>query len=164
MDPRPRRLLLAAVLGAPLNAPGADGIIAARLVVKTPGDAYAIMIATHTQLVANPVSRASLSYDVERDFLPLSRLTDSHAVVGCIRRSRCGRLREVQEYSRARPGGAVVRAPSMAFQLFTEAVGQATDAMAITPRPSSARELTDAIRTEQASFAREMKRRGIAPQ
>ena len=264
-------------LGQPIvidARPGADGVIAAQLVAKSPGDGYTIMASTHTQLVANPVARAKLAYDVERDFVPLSLLTDHHVVVAVHPSVPVRSLRELRDYSRARADGLIVGASSITFRLVTEAVAYATGAdlrhipyngmtpafnavvaghvevaaldasvaldairggrlralaigaskrlailpdvptfseagypvldeplwvamvapaglpepvaerlraaihralaspdvrdrlvaMAITPRPSSGKEMAESIRAQQAAFAREMKRLGITPQ
>jgi len=65
-------------LGQPIvveNKPGAGGAIAAEFVAKSPPDGYTLLIASNTQLAANPSLFKTLSYDPVKDFAPVARMT-----------------------------------------------------------------------------------------
>lgn len=118
-------------LGQPIvidARPGADGIVAAQLLARSPADGYTVMAATHTQLVANPKVHRKLTYDVERDFVPITLLTDHHVVLVVHPATPIRTLRELRDYSRRKAGGMNTGASSITFQLVTEAVGEATGA------------------------------------
>jgi len=117
-----------AELGVPIvidPRPGADGIIAAELVAKSPADGYVVMAATHTQLVANPVTRANLPYDVERDFLLLTLVTDHHFVLAVHPSLPAHTLRELRDVARSRPGGVDTASPAITFRLMAAALADA---------------------------------------
>jgi tripartite-type tricarboxylate transporter receptor subunit TctC len=57
---------MAETLGQPIvveNKPGAGGAIAAEFVAKSPPDGYTVMVASNTQLAANPSLYKQLSYN-----------------------------------------------------------------------------------------------------
>lgn len=54
------------------NRPGAGGIIGTDMVAKAPPDGYTILLGTIGPIAINPHLYKKLSYDVERDFAPIS--------------------------------------------------------------------------------------------
>ena len=54
------------------NKPGADGIIAAQEVMRSPADGYTFMLGTNTATVAVPSLRPNPPYDPFKAFTPLS--------------------------------------------------------------------------------------------
>lgn len=119
---------LQAELGQPIVVdprPGADGIIAAELVARAPADGYVVMAATHTQLVANPVVRTNLSYDVERDFVPLTLLTDHHFVLAVHPSLPARSLRELADLARSRPGCIDTGTSAITFRVIATALADA---------------------------------------
>ena len=55
------------------NKPGANGIIGADLVAKSPPDGYTLMVYS-SGFVANPAVHKAMPYDTERDFIPVTNL------------------------------------------------------------------------------------------
>lgn len=55
------------------NKPGASGAIGATAVAKAEPDGYTILVASNSSLGINPVLMKNLSYDVQRDFAPVTR-------------------------------------------------------------------------------------------
>ena len=82
------------------------------------------MAATHTQLVATPVAFAKAPYDVERDFLPLSMLTDNQVVVAVHPSVAARTLKELSDNARLRTGGLQVGSGSTTFMFMADALGR----------------------------------------
>ena len=55
------------------NKPGANGIIGADLVAKSPPDGYTLMVYS-SGFVANPAVHKKMPYDTEKDFIPVTNL------------------------------------------------------------------------------------------
>src|SRR5690349_17595907 len=69
---------LAAVLGQPIvveNRGGAGGTIGTVAVAQAPADGYTLLYGTPGPLITNRHLMASLPYDPDRDFAPVSLLT-----------------------------------------------------------------------------------------
>jgi tripartite-type tricarboxylate transporter receptor subunit TctC len=56
------------------NKPGANGIIGADAVAKSPPDGYTLMITTSSTQLNNAAMYASLPYDPQKDFAPISQI------------------------------------------------------------------------------------------
>lgn len=122
---------LQAELGQPIVVdprPGADGIIAAQLVAKAQADGYVLLAATQTQLVSNPVLRTNLPYDVERDFVLLTLLTDHHFVLAVHPSLPARNLRELADLARSRPGGIDTGVSAITFRVIAAALADAMGA------------------------------------
>ena len=59
------------------NKPGANGAIGANAVAKSDPDGYMLLVANLGILGVNPVVREHLSYNIAKDFVPVSRLAIS---------------------------------------------------------------------------------------
>ncbi len=69
---------VSARLGQPVvieNRPGASGIIAAQALMQAPPDGYTLMATLSSALISNRVLYATLPYDPETDFAPISSMT-----------------------------------------------------------------------------------------
>lgn len=118
-------------LGQPIvidPRPGAEGIIAAEIVARAPADGYVALVATHTQLVGNPVLRKRLTYDVERDFAPVTLLTDHHGVLAAHPSLPVRDLAALRTYARDQPGGVDVAVSANTFRVIAEALAAGMDA------------------------------------
>ena len=56
------------------NRPGANTIVAADAVAKSPADAYSVLLTTDATFAINPHLYAKLPYDAQRDFTPVTML------------------------------------------------------------------------------------------
>lgn len=121
-----------AALGQPVvidPRPGAEGIIAADLVARAPADGYTLLVATYTQLVSNPVLRDALSYDVERDFAPVTLLTEHHLVLAAHPSFAPRTLAELRDHAReSRAAPVDVAVPASTFDVIARALAGAMDA------------------------------------
>jgi tripartite-type tricarboxylate transporter receptor subunit TctC len=84
--------------------PGADGALAATYVSKQPGDGYTLMMATNSPLSADPFLLKDLSYDVVRDFTPITRVGSFTLMLVINKDIPAKTLPELVAYAKANPG------------------------------------------------------------
>lgn len=98
---------LAKVLGQPVvveNRGGAGGAIGSAMVAKAPADGYTLVVTSQTTHVVNPAVNPNLSYNVEKDFAPIT-LIDRLANVLLVNASvPVANFQEFLTYVRANPG------------------------------------------------------------
>lgn len=58
------------------NRPGANEIIGATVVAKSPADGYTILAGTEASLTMNQFLYSKLPYNVDKDFMPITRVID----------------------------------------------------------------------------------------
>jgi tripartite-type tricarboxylate transporter receptor subunit TctC len=63
------------------NKPGAASSLAVEFVSKSSPDGYTILIASQSGMIVNPIINKNISYNTERDFAPISKVTVSPLVV-----------------------------------------------------------------------------------
>ena len=63
------------------NRPGANEMIAAEAVAKSPGDGYTFLVASDSVFTLNPHLYSKVPYDTVRDFLPVSRLVTANLMM-----------------------------------------------------------------------------------
>ena len=56
------------------NRPGGGGVISMQITAQAPRDGYTLLIGSSTQFSITPALRMNLTYDVVRDFAPVSRI------------------------------------------------------------------------------------------
>jgi tripartite-type tricarboxylate transporter receptor subunit TctC len=86
------------------NKPGASGAIGATAVAKAEPDGYTILVASNSSLGINPVLIKNLSYDVQRDFAPVTRGVLAPMVVVAHPDTGVKTLGELLERGRKEPG------------------------------------------------------------
>lgn len=94
-------------LGQPVvveNKAGADGVIAAEVVMKSPPDGYTLLLATNTAFNAAPVMHKSVPYDPVLDFVPLGMVGTFGFFVFVHDSVPAKTLGQFFDYARANPG------------------------------------------------------------
>ncbi len=114
---------LEAELGEPVivdNRPGADGFIAARQVASAPPDGRTLLFALGSQFAINPAIFASLPYDPQRDFAPITLLALEPALFVAHPSLPVTTLRELVDYTRAHPSTVNYGTGTSTFMLIAE--------------------------------------------
>ena len=116
-------------LGQPViieNRPGAQSIIAAELVAKSPPDGYTLLMGPTGPMAMNPATYSKLPYSPTRDFAPVSMIGQFPLFL-CVSASLPVRsVQELVEYAKARPNNVNYASSAAAFQLATELFKQRT--------------------------------------
>jgi tripartite-type tricarboxylate transporter receptor subunit TctC len=116
-------------LGQPViieNRPGAQSIIAAELVAKSPADGYTVFMGPSGPMTMNPATYAKLPYSPTRDFTPVSMI-GSFPLLLCVSSSLPVRsVRELVEYAKSRPDNVNYAASAAPFQMASELFKQKT--------------------------------------
>jgi tripartite-type tricarboxylate transporter receptor subunit TctC len=116
-------------LGQPVlvdNKPGAQSIVAAELVAKSPSDGYTLLVAPSGPMTVNPAVYAQLTYSPQRDFSPVSLLAEFPLLLAVGAEQPTKTVRELVEYGRARPNLANYASSATPFQLASELFNQRT--------------------------------------
>ena len=96
-----------ATLGTTLvvdNKPGANGLIAAREVVKSAPDGYTIIVSSNSAHAANAYLYKELGYDPVKDFTPITGLTTNPHVLVVRSSLPVQNLKELIQYGKDNPG------------------------------------------------------------
>ena len=94
-------------LGQPVvveNRPGAQSLIAARLVAKAPNDGYTLLVGSNTTHAANPYLVKDLGYDPVRDFAPITLWTINPLMLVVNAELPVRTVQEFVKFARERPG------------------------------------------------------------
>jgi len=111
------------------NKPGANGGIGASAVAKSAPDGYTLLVANLGILGINPVVREHLSYDIAKDFVPVSRLAISPLLLIAEPSLKVNSLAEFIALAKKEPGklsyssAGVGSAAHMAAALFDQMAG-----------------------------------------
>lgn len=122
---------LEAELGEPVivdNRPGAEGFIAARQVASAPPDGRTLLFALGSQFAINPAIFASLPYDPQRDFAPITLLARQPALLAAHPSLPVTTLRELVDYTRAHPSTVNYGTGTSTFMLIAESFKHRTGA------------------------------------
>jgi tripartite-type tricarboxylate transporter receptor subunit TctC len=116
-------------LGQPVlvdNKPGAQSIVAAELVAKSPSDGYTLLVAPSGPMTVNPAVYAQLTYAPQRDFSPVSLLAEFPLLLAVGAEQPTKTVRELVEYGRTHPNLANYASSATPFQLASELFNQRT--------------------------------------
>jgi tripartite-type tricarboxylate transporter receptor subunit TctC len=86
------------------NRAGADGIIAAELVMRAPPDGYTLFLGTNGALSAVPAMRRQLPYDPVKSFTPIGYVGNFTFFLFVSTGVPARTVRELVDYGRANPG------------------------------------------------------------
>jgi len=84
------------------NKPGANGIIGADAVAKAPPDGYTIMITTSSTQINNAVMYASLPYDAQKDFAPITQIAWGSVLMVAAADAPFGDMKQFVAFAKAR--------------------------------------------------------------
>jgi tripartite-type tricarboxylate transporter receptor subunit TctC len=87
------------------NRPGASGIVAAELVMKSPADGYTLFAADSGHFAINPNLHQQLPYDPLRDFAPVIEVVATHLCLTVGAGFPGNSLADFVAVSKSRPGG-----------------------------------------------------------
>jgi tripartite-type tricarboxylate transporter receptor subunit TctC len=101
-------------LGQPViveNRPGAGNVIGTSYVAKAKPDGYTLLMGSSSPLTVNPAIYATLPYDAQRDFQPISLLAFGRIVIVANASLPVTNLKEMISYSKAHPGETTYATP-----------------------------------------------------
>jgi tripartite-type tricarboxylate transporter receptor subunit TctC len=116
-------------LGQPIvvdNKPGAQSIVAAELVAKSPPDGYTLLVAPSGPMTINPAVYSKLPYDPLRDFAPVSLLAEFPLLMVIGADQPVKSVKELVEFGKANPKLANYASSATPFQLASELFNQRT--------------------------------------
>ena len=85
------------------NRPGANEMIAAEAVAKSPADGYTFLVASDSVFTLNPNLYSKVPYDTVRDFLPVSRLVTANLMLVTRPDFPAANMRELIEHVKKNP-------------------------------------------------------------
>ena len=86
------------------NKPGANEIIAAQDVARSPADGYNWLVASDAVYSLNPYLYSKLPYDPVKDFVPVSRLVTANLMLVVRPDFPAGSVKEFIDYAKKNPG------------------------------------------------------------
>jgi len=86
------------------NKPGANEIIAAQDIAKSPPDGYNYLLASDAVFSLNGYLYSRLPYDPVKDFVPVSRLVNANLMLVARPDFPAGTVRELIDYAKKNPG------------------------------------------------------------
>ena len=85
------------------NRPGANANLAARLASEAPGDGYTLLFMSAAHIMSKPVYK-NLGYDIERDFTPITVVSDVPNVIAANLALPARTVNELLVLARSKPG------------------------------------------------------------
>ena len=104
---------LSEIWGQPVvveNIAGAGGNIAGERVAKAAPDGYTLIMATNALLAINPSLYGKMSFDPNKDLIPISEAVDSPNILVVPNDLNVNSVKELVAYCRAHPGGTFASA------------------------------------------------------
>lgn len=113
---------LAERLGQPVvveNRTGAGGNIAAEFVARASPDGYTLITAPTATLVINPAIYEKLTYNVQRDYVPIMQISTYPLYLTVRPELPVSTVKELLDHAKANPDKANLGSPSAFFDLMT---------------------------------------------
>ena len=95
------------------NRPGANGFIGTTAVTRAEPDGYTLLIATTGDLTINPVVFKKVPYDVKKDLVPITMLSDTPTVLATPGGSPFKTVADVLKVAREKPGDLAMATPGI---------------------------------------------------
>jgi tripartite-type tricarboxylate transporter receptor subunit TctC len=110
------------------NRPGANGFIGTSTVARAAPDGYTLLVATVGDVAINPVLFKNVPYDVGRDLVPITMLSDTPTVLAANGGAAYNSVADVLKDAKARPGEIPIASPGIGSvnQLAFEWMGMGT--------------------------------------
>jgi tripartite-type tricarboxylate transporter receptor subunit TctC len=111
------------------NRSGANGIIGAEYVAKTPGDGYTMLMGNSATHGINPNLYAKLSYDPDKDFTPIGLIATVPLLLVVNPKIEANTLKQLVELGKSKPhtlsfaSSGVGSSPQLAGELFKSIAG-----------------------------------------
>ena len=93
------------------NRPGGNGFIGVTAVQRSPADGYTLLMAHTGEFAVNPAVFKDVPYDLERDFTPITLITDAPMVFVVNAGSPYKTMQELIAAAKAKPGTVGVSTP-----------------------------------------------------
>jgi tripartite-type tricarboxylate transporter receptor subunit TctC len=86
------------------NRPGGNGFIATTAVAKAPADGYTLLMAHTGEFAVNPALFANVPYELERDFVPVTMVSDAPMLYLAKSAASFNNFQELVAAAKANPG------------------------------------------------------------
>jgi len=86
------------------NRPGGNGFIATMAVAKSPADGYTLLMAHTGEFAVNPALFDNVPYELERDFMPITMVSDSPMLYLATANAPFNTFQELVAQAKAKPG------------------------------------------------------------
>ncbi|MEI2415362.1 tripartite tricarboxylate transporter substrate binding protein [Orrella sp. JC864] len=93
------------------NRPGGNGFIATTAAARAAPDGYTLLMAHTGEFSVNPAVFPKVPYDLERDFEPITLVSDTPLVLATKSDSKLDSIKTVIELSKAKPGSLTFSSP-----------------------------------------------------